>query len=209
MIKRKLIKNGGNSFCEAIKNISNDITTNVSLDNTLYVISNTDSISKFYDNTIKQESDENSSEKFDKFEKFLFTEYGKNPGGIIIFSTDINSMTLSDNKFKNWILQKFNTVKNRFSVKSMLDTIRKKNNVYAWTIGKYLSGVYTGNNGKTFDENSISISMIGVSRDQLFKIADEICREFKQESVLVQDNKTNQIYFVECEKDEESKSTEA
>ena len=117
-------------------------------------------------------------------------------------------MTLSDNKFKNWILQKFNTVKNRFSAKSMLDTIRKKNNVYAWTVGKYLSGVYTGNNGKTFDENSISISMIGVSRDQLFKIADEICREFKQESVLVQDNKTNQIYFVECEKDEESKSTE-
>lgn len=195
MIKRKLIKNGGNSFCEAIKNISNDIRTNVSLDNTLYVISNADTISKFYENVVKQESDENSSEKFDKFEKFLFAEYGKNPCGIIIFSTDINSMTLSDNKFKNWILQKFNTVKNRFSVKSMLDTIRKKNNVYAWTIGKYLSGVYTGNNGKTFDENSISISMIGVSRDQLFKIADEICREFKQESVLVQDNKTNQIYF--------------
>ena len=54
MIKRKLIKNGGNSLCEAIKNISNDIGTSISLDNTLYVISNADTISKFYDNTVKQ-----------------------------------------------------------------------------------------------------------------------------------------------------------
>lgn len=203
MIKKKIVTGGGNSFCEAIQNISNKINTNVNLENTLYVISNVDSASKIYDKDIHQESDASSAESpvesFDRFEKYLFTEYSENPGGIIIFSTDINSKSLSDNRFKNWILQKFSTIKNRISFKSTLDAIRKKNNVYAWTVGRYLVGVYTGNNGKTFNENSISISMIGVTRDQLFKIADDVCKEFDQESVLVQDNKTNQIYFVEHE----------
>lgn len=76
----------------------------------------------------------------------------------------------------------------------MLDKIRRKNNVYAWTIGRYLVGTYTGNNGKTFNENSISIDVIGINKDTLFKIAEQLKDTFKQESVLVKLN--DQVYFV-------------
>ena len=77
----------------------------------------------------------------------------------------------------------------------MLDKIRKEFNVYAWTVGHSLHGVYTGDNGRTFDENSISLDIVGVTRDQLFKIAERVCGDFKQESVLIKDYETNQVYF--------------
>jgi hypothetical protein len=197
MIRRKLIAGGGDSLTEAIRNITNDgIEFVATKDNTLYVISNLKSASEY--DVMKTEA--NEEDNTSRFEKFLFSDYKNLPGGVITFSTDVNSKMLSDNVFKNWILQKFKTYKNRFSFSSMLDKIRIKNNVYAWTIGKYMVGVYTGKNNKTFNENSISISMIGVSRSQLFSVAEEICKEFNQESVLVQDNQSNQIYFVEYEK---------
>ena len=116
-------------------------------------------------------------------------------GGCIVFSTDVNSRKLDDNSLKNWAKQKLTTVKNRLFSSKMLDKIRKEFNVYAWTVGHSLHGVYTGDNGRTFDENSISLDIVGVTRDQLFKIAERVCGDFKQESVLIKDYDTNQVYF--------------
>ena len=116
-------------------------------------------------------------------------------GGCIVFSTDVNSRKLDDNSLKNWAKQKLTTVKNRLFSSKMLDKIRKEFNVYAWTVGHSLHGVYTGEDGRTFDENSISLDIVGVTRDQLFKIAERVCGDFKQESVLIKDYETNQVYF--------------
>lgn len=183
-MKTKLIVGGGDSLVEAIKNTKNkDIDVVPSRERCLYVISNADHISG-----IAQEAEEK-----DEFAKWLFTG---DKGGTIILSTDSNSLKLSDSKFKNWLLQKFTTVKNRMLAKRVLDKIRRRNNVYAWTVGQYLIGTYTGSNGKTFDERSLSIDCIGVSRKMLFTLAQELCAAFKQESVLVKDASNQQIYFV-------------
>ena len=69
-----------------------------------------------------------------------------------------------------------------------------KHNVYTWTIGKYLIGTYTRQNGKTFNEKSISIDVVGVEKNTLFKIAEDLKTVFKQEAILVKWN--NQVYFV-------------
>lgn len=59
-----------------------------------------------------------------------------------------------------------------------------------------MRGVYTGENGKTFNENSITIDVLGVDRKTLFALAEEIKNVFAQESVLVEDRSTKQFYFV-------------
>lgn len=69
-----------------------------------------------------------------------------------------------------------------------------KHNVYTWTIGKYLIGTYTRQNGKTFNEKFISINVVGVEKNTLFKIAEDLKTVFKQEAILVKWN--NQVYFV-------------
>lgn len=183
MIKSKLILGGGDSLFEAMKNMVNEGKFKIepSREKCMYVIANKSDTSFI---------DEGEDGK-DKWERFLFNSES---GGTIVFSTDVNSLELSKNSFKNKIMQIYETFKNRRFALKMLDKIRRKNNVYAWTIGRYLVGTYTGNNGKTFNENSISIDVIGINKDTLFKIAEQLKDTFKQESVLVKLN--DQVYFV-------------
>lgn len=176
-LSKKLIAGGGKCFNEAVKNIKNKFTVVPSKEKCLFVIT---------DKSVNEADDELA-----KYEKMLFD--GPR-GGQIIFSTDVNSKDFSENKFKNFIIQKFKTFKNRFTAKKALDKIRRKNDIYAWTIGQYFQGVYTGNNGKTFTEDSIVIDIIGVEKKDIFKLAEEICKTFDQESVLVKVD--NQVYFV-------------
>lgn len=120
-------------------------------------------------------------------------------GGIIIFSTEVNAEELSDNKLINWFKQKFSSFKNKLFKNRKIDNIANKHNLVGWTIGKFLNGRYTAKNGKTYSENSLSVEIIGVSSDELIKIAEELCIEFIQESVLVKDYSTGRVMFVEAD----------
>lgn len=88
----------------------------------------------------------------------------ENPGGTIIFSTDLNSTY----------------------------------ELPGYTMCKNFRGSYTGKNGITFDEKSFTIDIAGVDSDALKLMATEICREFKQEVVMVRDFNDNatKVYFV-------------
>lgn len=107
-------------------------------------------------------------------------------GGIIVFSTDVNSVELSSNKIVNWLKQKITTLGNRITATKKVDKIvGGKYNAVGWTVGKYLSGRYTAKNGNFFGENSISVEIIGIDESTLIAIAEDLCEEFKQETVLV------------------------
>ena len=118
-------------------------------------------------------------------------------GGIIVFSTDVNAVKLSDNQVINWVKKKFYTLKNRLVKGSMLDKIADKNNITAMTVGYYLQGRYKAQNGSVFTEHSLSIEVLGVDTDTLFSLAEDICRDFKQEAVLVKSYHDGGIYFVD------------
>lgn len=120
-------------------------------------------------------------------------------GGIITFSTDVNAENLSDNKLVNWVKQKVATFNNKLTKNKKIDKISQKHNLAAWTVGKFLSGRYTAKNGKVFDEKSLSVEIIGVDSDELIKIAEELCIDFIQESVLVKDYSTNRIFLVNAD----------
>lgn len=47
----------------------------------------------------------------------------------------------------------------------MIDKVAHKNEPVGWTIGKYLNGRYRTKNGKTFSENSLSLEIIGVDKN--------------------------------------------
>lgn len=117
-------------------------------------------------------------------------------GGIIVFSTEVNAKTLSSNAIINWAKQKFETIKNNFYKNKKIDEIGKKHNLVGWTVGKYLSGRYTAENGKSFGEDSLSLEIIGVDFDTLISVAEDLCKEFKQEAVLVKDYSSGRVFFV-------------
>ena len=118
-------------------------------------------------------------------------------GGIIVFSQDVNAVKMSENKLINWLKQKFATFKNRATGKSTIDKIARDNELVGWTVGNFLNGRYTGKNGKTYSEKSLSVEVVGVSDEKLQKIAEELCRAFNQETVLVKTySERNRILFV-------------
>ena len=99
---------------------------------------------------------------------------------------------------------------NRFFSKSKLNKIIKKFNlddkklgddiiddyIGAFSIGNFFSGRYIGDNNKIFDEKSLSIEVNGISSKGLIYLAEEIAREFNQETVLVKDLNINKIFLV-------------
>lgn len=119
-------------------------------------------------------------------------------GGIIVFSTDVNAVEQSENKIIDWCMKKYKTIKNRVRNGAMLDKIANRNGITAMTVGKYLQGRYRSQkDGSVFTENSVSVEILGVSDNELFVLAEDIRKEFQQESVLVKSYLDGGVYFVE------------
>lgn len=123
-------------------------------------------------------------------------------GGVVVFSTDVNAVKLSENKIINWIKQKSKTVENRLTCTGKIDRVAKSNYLVRWYIGKNLDWRYKSRNGKTYGENSLSVEIIGVDTDKLLSIAEELCNLFVQETVLVKDYNTGNIMFVNGDTEE-------
>ena len=77
-----------------------------------------------------------------------------------------------------------------------INDIPKCNDIFAWTVGKYLHGKYKTKDGTIFDENSISVEFLNVSIDTIISFAEELCKEFSQETVLVKLYGEDRILFV-------------
>lgn len=120
-------------------------------------------------------------------------------GRIVVFSTDVNAVELSSNKLVNWIKQKIQTYKNRNVSTKRIDKIAEKHALIGWTIGHYLDGRYKAKNSKIYGENSLSVEIIGVDLNKLITIAEDLCRDFDQESVLVKDYSSGRVFFVNPE----------
>jgi hypothetical protein len=122
----------------------------------------------------------------------------KQKGGIIVFSTDVNALELSDNNIVNFIKNKIETIKNKIFKNSKINKIINKfDDIYGITIGNFVKGRYKSDNGKLYNENSTTIEIIGISSNILIEVAEEITKEFKQECVLVKDYQNNEIYLVD------------
>ena len=77
-----------------------------------------------------------------------------------------------------------------------INDIPKCNDIFAWTVGKYLHDRYKAKDGTIFDENSISVELLNVSLDTIISFAEELCKEISQETVLVKLYGEDRILFV-------------
>ena len=117
-------------------------------------------------------------------------------GGIIIFSTDLNAVQIDEQRAINVLKQKMQTISKRINSTKKIDRIAKSHDLIGWTIGKYLNGRYTADNGKQYGENSLSLEIIGVSCETPIKIAKELCTSFVHESALVKDYSSGSVMFI-------------
>ena len=117
-------------------------------------------------------------------------------GGVIVFSTDVNAVQMDEQKVVNLLKQKMQTISNRINLPKKIDSHAISHDLIGWTIGKYLNGRYTADNGKQYGENSLSLEIIGVSCAILINSAEELCTSFVQESALVKDYASGSVMFV-------------
>lgn len=118
-------------------------------------------------------------------------------GGIIVFSVNVNAVKLSKNKMVGFIKNAVETFKNiLFKNKKINKLLSQYDEVYGVTIGNFVKGRYKSENGNLFDESSLSVEIIGVTTEVLNRVAEDLAREFKQESVLVKCYANNKIYLV-------------
>ena len=118
-------------------------------------------------------------------------------GGIIVFSVNVNAVQLSSNKVVRAIKNAFETFKNRLFKDFKINNVLKQHaNICNVSIGNYIKGRYKSEDDSIYDESSLSIEIIGITSDVLIKVAEDLSREFQQETVLVKDYSSNRIYLV-------------
>lgn len=150
---------------------------------------------------------ERNADNFVLSEGVCADQYGlsKYKGGVIIFSTDVNAVQSNENRLTNKIRQLINTYKNRLRrgkiISDALTTFNASSSdeqVTSYTVGHSFKGSYLSRDGKRYDENSVSIEINGLSTESLLKLAEIICKYFRQECVLVKDLNKNKIYLAEA-----------
>ena len=125
-----------------------------------------------------------------RYEKF------QEKGGLIVCSTDVNSN--AGKGMFSWIKSRFDTFINRVTKNTKVDrAVKEAISTYGidinYSIGNLFHGKYTDRKtGKTFDEKSFSIDLRGVPFEMVKDIAENICKRFNQQSVLVVNHKNNQ-----------------
>ncbi len=136
-------------------------------------------------------------------------QYGlrKNRGGVIVFSTDVNAVKLSDNRLINKVKQIIVTFNNRLNRgKKIHNMINKLNGsienledrIGAYSVGNFFRGKYVGDNGEMYNEKSLAVEINGISSRHLLDFAELLAQEFMQETVLVKDLNMNKIYTADA-----------
>jgi len=124
-----------------------------------------------------------------------------NSVGVIIFSTDLDATIFNAETFSDMVKfffdSKWKAFLNRLNVSDKLRNILlDKYTKPEYTLGRNFTGSYKNKNGITINKNSYTIGIVGVDSDILILIASEICKEFKQETVMVRDFNKSKVYFV-------------
>ena len=124
-----------------------------------------------------------------------------NSVGVIIFSTDLDATIVKAETFSDMVKfffdSKWKAFLNRLNVSDKLRNILlDKYTKPEYTLGRNFTGSYKNKNGITINKNSFTIGIDGVDSDILILIASEICKEFKQETVMVRDFNKSKVYFV-------------
>jgi len=120
------------------------------------------------------------------------------PGGQIVFSTDVNAAGRQGilGKLVNWFKTRINRVMSTSKVGEVLGKAGKE---FGYSIGRTFRGRYVDAEGKTYDEKSLSVEILGVPKQFLLKVGEALAKAFEQEAVLVRSYVDQKPLFVYAE----------
>jgi hypothetical protein len=121
--------------------------------------------------------------------------------GLITFSTDYNfSLVKAEtfiDKVKFFFYSNWKAFLNRQNVKGRLKNILVDKYIQSeYTLSRNLFSAHKSKHGIILYKKSYTMTIEGVDSDVLILIATEICKEFKQETVMVRDFNKNKVYFI-------------
>jgi hypothetical protein len=121
--------------------------------------------------------------------------------GLITFSTDLNFTLVEAETFIDKVKLIFDSnwkaFLNRQNVRGRLKNILVDKNIQSeYTLSRNLFSAHKSKHGITLYKKSYCMTIEGVDSDVLILIATEICKEFKQETVMVRDFNKNKVYFI-------------
>ena len=124
-----------------------------------------------------------------------------NSAGVIIFSTDLDATLIKAETFIDMVKFFFDGKRkaflNRLNVRGRIKNILVDKFIQSeYTLSRNFFSGHTFKNGITLYKKSYTITIDGVDSDVLILIASEICKEFKQETVMVRDFNKSKVYFV-------------
>jgi hypothetical protein len=120
---------------------------------------------------------------------------------LITFSTDLNftlvkAETFID-KIKLFFDSNWKAFLNRQNVRGRLNNILVAKNIQSeYTLSRNLFSAHKSEHRITLYKKSYTMTIESVDSDVLILIATEICKEFKQETVMVRDFNKNKVYFI-------------
>lgn len=133
-------------------------------------------------------------------EQYGLSEYR---GGVIVLSTDVNAVEMSENSVLNKVKQLVKTYGNRLRkgriIHRSVNSFNVEGDEYigAYSVGRFFSGKYVGDSGEMYDEKSLSVEVNGLSSRSLLRFAEILADAFMQETVLVKDLNTGKIYLAD------------
>ena len=70
----------------------------------------------------------------------------------------------------------------------------KQKEMFDWTIGNYFNGKYKSDIGVSFNETSLCVQINNITSTKLKTNALQMCKDLRQESVLIKDYSTGKIW---------------
>lgn len=137
---------------------------------------------------------------------YKLSPVGNGKGGMIVLSTDINSNAGKGiwNTIRNkWLGTLLNRMKRVRKVDKVVNEISDANSIsIAYSIGSNnLHGKYYDmKTNEAFDERSFTIDLRGLPIKIVYQIAEKLCYEFNQQSVLVINHANNKSALAKLKK---------
>lgn len=129
-----------------------------------------------------------------------YTEMDIGYGGMIIFSTDVNSNAGPGlkGKIKSIVKTWWNRLTRRRKIdEDILELVKSKGISTGWSIGNFFKGrYYDQENGHLFNEKSLCVDLRGADMKFVKNVADKLRKTFDQQSVLVVNHKTGKSSLI-------------
>lgn len=120
-------------------------------------------------------------------------------GGMIVFSTDVNATTGTGiiARLRSWLETQLNRFLSTSKVTKAIQHADTEQETGGFTIGHGFRGrFFDHDSGKKFDENSVSVEIVGVRPNLLKRIGAQIAKDFNQKSVMIRDYSDNKVFFL-------------